>query len=143
MSHNYYSEINLHMVWHTKDSAPLLTPAIEPIAHRCLTKRIRDTSSAFLHEIDGTPTHVHVAVSIPPTLTICQWIGELKGGAAHDVNQQVGQRDKVLQWQPGYGVVSFGTRDLDWVKSYIRNQKEHHRLNNVHDRLERIEHVES
>ena len=37
------------------------------------------------------------------------------------------------------GVVSFGTRDLPWVRDYIRNQREHHSAGRTHDRLERIE----
>jgi hypothetical protein len=45
-----------------------------------------------------------------------------------------------LQWQVGYGVVSFGTGDLDWVANYIRNQKTHHGRGGVHERLERITH---
>ena len=138
MSRNYYSEINLHLVWHTKTSSPLLTPTVELIAHRCLRKRIIDTSGAYIHEIGGIENHVHLAVSIPPTLTISEWIGEIKGGSSHDVNQEVGKRQKVLQWQAGYGVVSFGTKDLEWVKAYIRNQREHHKRRSVHDRLERI-----
>jgi putative transposase len=140
MSKNYYSEINLHIVWHTKQSLPLLTPTLEPIAHRFLRKRISETTDVVLHEIGGTATHVHIAVSVPPTHTISTWIGQLKGGSSHDVNQQIGTRDKVLQWQIGYGVVSFGSGDLDWVRRYIRNQKEHHGQDNVHDRLERITH---
>jgi putative transposase len=142
MSKNYYSEINLHLVWHTKNSLPLLTATVEPIAHRCLRKRIIDTPDVFVHEIGGTETHIHVAVTIPPTLTISTWIGELKGGTSHDVNHQSGRGQKVLEWQVGYGVVSFGTKDLKWVKGYIRNQREHHGRGTVHDRLERITHVE-
>ena len=138
MSHNYYSEINLHIVWHTKTSSPLLAPAVEPLAHRFLNKRIIDTPQAFVHEIGGTETHVHLAVTVPPTLTPSKWIGELKGGTAHDVNQEMGQRQKVLQWQAGYGIVTFGTKDLQWVIEYIRNQREHHARGTVHDRLERI-----
>ncbi len=138
MSRSYYSEINLHIVWHTKTSLPLLTPTVEPLAHRFLKKRIIDTPGAFVHEIGGTETHVHAAVTIPPTITISTWIGELKGGIAHDVNQHVGKRQKVLQWQVGYGVVSFGTADLPWVQTYIRNQREHHHQGTTHDRLERI-----
>ena len=140
MSHNYYSEINFHIVWHTKTSSPLLTPTVEPIAHRCLKKRIIDTTRAFVHEISGTETHVHLAVTVPPTLTPSNWIGELKGGTAHDVNQEVAKRQKVLQWQAGYGIVSFGTNDLEWVVEYIRHQREHHARGTVHDRLERITH---
>lgn len=138
MSRNYYSEINLHIVWHTKNSSPLLAPSVEPIAFRALKKRIVDIPDAFVHEIGGTETHVHLAVTIPPTLTISDWMGQLKGGSSHDVNQQIGQRQKVLQWQVGYGVVSFGTGDLEWVRAYIRNQHEHHSHGNVQARLERI-----
>ncbi len=138
MSHNYYSEINLHIVWHTKNSSPLLTPTVEPVAHRVLRKRIVDAPDVFVHEIGGTETHVHLAVTIPPTLTISEWIGKLKGGTSYDVNQEMGKRQKVLQWQAGYGVVSFGTGDLEWVRSYVHNQRDHHGRRGVQDRLERI-----
>jgi putative transposase len=97
-----------------------------------------DAPEVFVHQIGGTETHVHLAVTIPPTLTISEWIGQLKGGTSHDVNQQIGKGQKVLQWQAGYGVVSFGTGDLPWVKGYIANQREHHARGSVHDRLERV-----
>lgn len=90
-----------------------------------------------MHEIGGIETHVHLAVTVPPTLLISEFIGQLKGGTSHDVNQQFG-REKVLEWQSGYGVVSFGTRRLDWVLDYIRNQRKHHAQGTVHDRLERV-----
>lgn len=138
MSRNYYSEINLHIVWHAKNSLPLLTPDIEPLAHRYLKKRIVETPGAFVHEIGGIETHVHVVVTVPPTLLISEFIGQLKGGSSHDVNQALGRRQKELQWQAGYGVVSFGTRDLAWVVDYVRNQREHHARGAVQERLERI-----
>lgn len=138
MSRNYYSEINLHVVWHTKNSSPLLVADIEMIALRCLKKRIVDAPEVFVHEIGGTETHVHIAITVPPTLVISDFIGQLKGGTSHDVNEQLGRRDKVLQWQTGYGVVSFGTSDLDWVKRYIRTQRQHHAEGTVLDRLECI-----
>jgi len=138
MSRSYYSEINLHLVWHTKSSSPLLTPQIEPLAHRFLKKRIIETPGAFVHEIGGTETHVHIAISIPPTLMNSEFIGQLKGGTSHDVNQTMGLHQKMLEWQNGYGAVSFGTRDLPWVADYVRNQREHHARGAVHDRLERI-----
>jgi len=104
MSRNYYSEINLHVTWHCKDSLPLLTPQVEHLAHRCVKQKIINTPGAFLHEIGGTETHVHVAVTVPPTLTISEFVGQI----------------------------------LEWVKQYIRSQREHHASGKVHDRLERI-----
>jgi putative transposase len=136
MSRNYYSEINLHLVWHTKNNLPLLTPRVEPIVDGLLRQRIIDTPGAFVHECGGIENHVHLAVTIPPALTISEWIGQLKGGSSHDLNEQLG--GKTLQWQVGYGVVSFGTGDLPWVCSYVRKQHAHHSSQQVHDRLERI-----
>ncbi|MCD4728770.1 MAG: IS200/IS605 family transposase [Pirellulales bacterium] len=138
MSHNHYSEINLHIVWHTKESLPLLTPTVEPLTHQYVKQRLINTEGVFVHEIGGTETHLHVVVRIPPTLLISEFIGQLKGASSHEVNKQVGLRDKTLQWQNGYGVISFGSGDLDWVKSYVRNQRKHHAEGKIFDRLERI-----
>jgi putative transposase len=138
MSHNYYSEINLHVTWHTKESLPLLTPQVQEVAYRCLRQRIVTTPGLFLHEIGGIETHLHLVVSVPPTLLISEFVGQLKGASSHDVNEQLGMHGKRLQWQAGYGVVSFGTGDLDWVKEYVQNQEQHHASGRVFDRLERI-----
>jgi REP-associated tyrosine transposase len=143
MSRNYYSEINLHLVWHTKNSLPLLTPQIEPLAQRFLRARIVQAPGAFVHEIGGIETHVHLAVTIQPAILVSEFIGQLKGGSSHDVNRAADRGRKVLEWQAGYGVVSFGTRDLEWVVEYIRNQREHHSRGTIHERLERITQDES
>ena len=137
--HNYYSEINLHITWHCKESYPLITPQLEPIVYREIRQRIINTPGVYVHAIGGIETHVHVAVTVPPTLTPSEFIGALKGGSSHDVNKQTPTRDKVLQWQRGYGVVSFATRYLEWVCEYIKNQKEHHQRGTTVDRLERFD----
>ena len=103
-----------------------------------MRQRIINESGAFVHEIGGTETHVHIAVSVPPRLLISELVGQLKGASSHQVNEQLGVQGMKLEWQAGYGVVSFGTGDLDWVKEYIRNQPEHHARGQVFDRLERI-----
>jgi putative transposase len=138
MPHNYYSEIQLHITWHTKNSLPLLTPSIEPLVHRYMKKRLIEEKGVFVHEIGETETHIHIVVSIPPTLAISTLVGQLKGASAHEINHQTCSRDKVFQWQTGYGVVSFGTGDLDWVKAYVRNQRQHHATGKVFDRLEQF-----
>jgi putative transposase len=138
MSRNYYSEINLHFVWHTKSSLPLLAPEIEIATHRFLKQKLINLPGAFVHQIGGTENHVHLAVTLAPTILISELIGQLKGASSHEINQVIGKGKKVLEWQTGYGVVSFGTGDLKWVVDYIQNQREHHAKRTVHERLERI-----
>lgn len=138
MPHNYYSEINLHVTWHTKNSLPLLTPTVEPLVHRYIKQRLINEKGVFVHEIGGTETHIHLVLTIPPTIAVSELIGQLKGASAHEVNEQLGFRDKTLLWQTGYGVVGFGTGDLEWVKAYVRNQWEHHATGKTSERLERF-----
>lgn len=140
MSRNYYSEINLHIVWHTKEGSPLLVSDVEEYAHRWLRQKLVNSEGVYIHEIGGTENHVHLAVEIAPTVTIGELIGQLKGASSHEVNEHFAHRGKVLQWQTGYGVVSFGAAQREWVCRYIRNQRDHHACGRVQDRLERITH---
>jgi putative transposase len=141
MSRRAYSEINLHFVWHVKSSLPLITQEIEPRLYRFVRNYALKASGLIFHEVGGIETHIHIAVTIPPTLLISEWIGQLKGASSHYVNHQLANR-KILDWQTGYGVVSFGTKDLDWVVRYIRNQKDHHKKGTIVERLEKITHDE-
>jgi putative transposase len=138
MSQNYYSELYLHLIWHTKASLPLLTPEVETVVHHYLRGRLINTPGAYVHAVGGTETHVHVVVALAPTILISDLVGKLKGASAHEANQKLTHGRKVLEWQTGYGVVSFGKKDLKWVVDYVNNQKEHHARGTTHDRLERI-----
>ncbi len=141
MSNRSYSKINLHITWHVKESQPIISEVIEPRLHKYLKHYALQTKGVFVHEVGGTETHVHLAASIPPTLLISEWIGKLKGASSHHVNHELVNR-KLRDWQAGYGVVSFGNKDLEWVINYLRNQKEHHRKGTGVERLEKIAHDE-
>jgi len=88
MSKNVYSEINLHFVWHVKQSLPLISEVIEPGLWRFLRSYSLKTEGLIFHEVGGIETHVHIAVTIPPTEKISEWIGKLKGASSHHVNHE-------------------------------------------------------
>lgn len=136
MSDRAYSEINLHFVWHVKLNRPVITEELEPGLYRIIGNYAMKTPGLVFHEIGGIEDHLHIAVTIPPTLSISEWIGQVKGARSHHVNHKLANR-KILDWQTGYGVVSFGTKDLEWVVRYIRNQKEHHKKGTIVERVER------
>jgi len=109
---------------------------IEDRLHHYLEHETRKTKNVFFHAVGGTENHVHLAATIPPSLLISEWIGKLKGGSSFYINHEIANR-KLLDWQDGYGVVSFGTKDLKWVIEYVKNQKEHHARGTTKKRLER------
>ena len=136
MSSHVFHEIYLHLNWHTKADSPLLTPTVEPIVHKFITERCRKAEGVYFHGIGGTATHVHLAINIEPQVCISDLVGDLKGACSYELNQQ--KRFKALEWQRGFGVVSFGKKQLGWVQEYIANQKEHHAAGKIQRRLEKV-----
>lgn len=53
MSRNYYSEINLHIVWHTKNSLPLLTAKGSENARKRAWRNTRCGTQRPRHECRG------------------------------------------------------------------------------------------
>ena len=113
----------------------MITEHIENRLYQFLTHKILETPGARLHAIGGINTHIHIAISLQPNILVSDWVGKLKGSSAYYINHEI--QPKALQWQRGYGIVTFGTKDLKWVIDYINDQKEHHRVGTIHGRLER------
>ncbi|MCG3129628.1 MAG: hypothetical protein FLDDKLPJ_00362 [Phycisphaerae bacterium] len=134
MSSHVYHEIFLHFNWHTKGDLPLLCGELELLTHRELQAKCRRIKGAYLHGLGGTDTHVHMALSIEPFVTISDLVQELKGASSFEVNKRMNR--KALEWQRGYGVVSFGKRNLEWVLDYVCRQREHHAVGRIQARLE-------
>src|SRR5262249_54041066 len=88
-------------------------------------------------------THVHVALTLAPTILISDLVGKLKGASAHEANQKITHGRKVLERQTGHGGVSFGEEDLKWGVEYDNIDEEHHAGGLTHDRPERIAPLEA
>jgi len=114
----------------------MISRKIEDRLYHYLTHKILETPGAHLHAIGGIETHVHIAVSLQPNILVSDWSGKLKGSSSHYINHEV--QPKALEWQRGYGIVTFGTKDLQWVVDYVKNQKEHHKNGMTRPRLEKF-----
>ena len=136
MANHAFHEIYLHITWHN-DHERSISSVVEPLVHEAILVKCRATSGVYVHGIGGTETHVHIAVSIEPTVGISELIGQIKGAASFLVNQRCS--DHPINWQRGYGVVSFSRRDLPWVLAYIQNQKQHHQEGTLSAKVERID----
>lgn len=104
------------MTWHTKDNHPFINASLEPDLYAFIRDRIINMPNVYFHAIGGIFDHIHLGASFYPPFEIDRWIGDMKGASSHEFG-------KSLQWQLGYGVVSFGTKDLPWVISYIAIRK--------------------
>jgi len=71
--------------------------------------------------------HVHLCVSIPPKLSISDFVGYLKGKSAlmiFDKHPEQGSKWDRSFWARGYYVATVGNVNEETVKEYIRRQTE-------------------
>jgi putative transposase len=128
-----------HLVWATKHREPLINEAVAEV----IRQTVRSTCSAHratLHALGIMPDHLHLAVSIPPSVAIADFVRAVKSKSSFEINQ-VYRPNSLTQfgWQAEYGVLSFGKRALADVVAYVTNQAAHHAANNLWPTFEILE----
>lgn len=132
-----YWRLHYHIIWSTFEREPSITPEREKLFYSVLYAKAKELDLK-IHAAGNVEDHVHIALSIPPSLSIADCIRHLKGASAYAINHVNGSDGK-FKWQEGYGALSIGERSLTKVVAYVVNQKEHHRDNRVIAVFERMD----
>lgn len=132
-----YWQLFYHLVWATKNREPLITAARETLLYGDICSRA-NRLGCIPYAVGGTEDHIHVILSIPPSLSISDVVKQLKGGSSRMLNQQVPISPDRFKWQTEYSVFSLGRKQLDNAIRYVQHQKEHHAVGSVNKVLEQI-----
>jgi putative transposase len=124
-----------HLVWATKNREPLIDKQREDELYSYLIGKA-DSLKCIIHAANGTEDHIHVIASIPPVLSIADFVKQIKGSSAHYLNHLGSNNETYFGWQTGYGVFSMGHKQLEQAVSYVNNQKLHHAQGTVIPSLE-------
>ena len=119
------SYILIHVIFSTKDRAPVLDQSICPSLHAYLATIARNLDCEC-YRVGGVADHVHLAIRLARTITVAQLVGEIKTTSSKWLKEQSEALDD-FSWQRGYGAFSVGPGHLDALKQYIDTQPEHHR----------------
>jgi putative transposase len=125
-----------HLVWATKNREPLIDKKREDKLYSYLIGKA-DLLKCIIHAVNGTEDHIHVIASIPPVLSIADFVKQIKGSSAHYLNHLGSNNERSFGWQAGYGVFSMGHKQLEQAVSYVDNQKLHHAQGTIIPSLER------
>ncbi len=117
------SLVILHIVFSTKDRAPVLIEPLRSKLHAYLATVARDTESDC-YRVGGTADHVHLAIRMSRTTTVAQLVKDLKTSSSQWLKAQ-SLTD--FAWQRGYGAFSVSPSGLEALRRYIDTQEEHHR----------------
>lgn len=115
----------VHLVWSTKDRAPMLGSESRKTIFSHIEKNAHD-KGIYLDCINGVADHIHALISLGASQTISKVLQLLKGESSHWINDEKLVRGK-FEWQDEYFAVSVSESVVDKVREYIRNQEAHHR----------------
>ena len=120
-----YTNLLYHIVFSTKDRRPLIMPDYESRLYDYIGGTIRGMGGITL-EMNGTKDHVHLLTKLRPDLALSDVLRNLKANASgwmHDVFPEA----KNFAWQRGYGAFTVSDSNVEEVRRYIRDQKDHHK----------------
>ncbi len=121
---NVFTQLYLHCVWATWDRMPLVVSEVERAVYAAVLTKCAELRCEAL-AVGGMPDHVHLLARFPTTLAIATLVKEVKGASSHLVTHEIAPH-AFFKWQGAYGAFTVSKEAVPEVKTYIRQQKEHH-----------------
>src|SRR2546429_4406540 len=118
-----YTNLLYHIVYATRERAPLITNILRPRLHEYLGGIVRGLGGVAI-EINGVADHVHILAKVRPTISVSEFLSKLKSGSSGWAKRQTAGR---FGWQARFGAFTVSESQVERVRRYIRNQEEHHR----------------
>jgi len=115
----------VHVIFSTKDRAPVLDASVRPALYAYLATVARN-AKCECYRVGGVVDHVHLAVRLSRTTNVAELVEELKSSSSKWLKTQSPTLSK-FAWQRGYGAFSVGPADLNALTGYIDTQETHHR----------------
>ena len=115
----------VHVVWSTKNRAPLLANKNKRINIFKHIKANAKEKGIYLDFINGAADHVHVLISLACDQTIAQVIAWLKGESARYINEHK-ITEAFFDWADDYYAVSVSQSNVETVRNYLKKQETHH-----------------
>src|SRR5260370_31856850 len=118
-----YTNLLYHIVYATKERAPLITKTLRPRLHEYLGGTVRGLGGVAL-EVNGVADRVYILARLRPTISVSEFLGKLKSGSSGWAKRQTAGR---FAWQARFGGFTVSESQFERVRRYIRNQEEQQR----------------
>ena len=116
------ANVLVHIVFSTKERRALLqTRDLRDEMHRYIAG-ISANLECHTVIVGGATDHVHLLASQSRTITLADWVKELKRASSLWAKKKSPQWD-LFQWQAGYGAFSVSQSQKRRVEQYVQSQK--------------------
>ena len=121
--HTVYS-CQYHIIFCPKYRRPVLTKGVDKRLKE-LVVAMQEEYGYKLIECEVMPDHVHLLLSIPPTIAVTDMISRIKGRTSHILREEFPELTRKLPtlWTRGKFVSTCGSVSLEVVMNYIAEQR--------------------
>ncbi|MEO6750743.1 MAG: IS200/IS605 family transposase [Chthoniobacteraceae bacterium] len=116
--------LHYHIVFSTKDRAPLIADVWRERLHAYIGGIVRNVNGAA-EAVGGVADHVHLLIGLRATHCLADVVRDIKAVSSRWVHEEMGVTR--FAWQEGYGAFTVSATHCDSVREYIARQEEHHR----------------
>ena len=135
MAHTY-TDLLFHVIFSTKDRAPILDSEVKPRLFPYMGGIIRELGGTALL-INGPADHVHILIVLPTMTALSEIIGKVKANSSGRIHREFADKGQFV-WQTGYAAFTVSHSQKESVLDYIAKQEEHHRKMSFQDELIRF-----
>jgi len=131
-----YTQLCYHIVFATKNREQVLTADRRDHLFRYMWGVIQH-KQCHLYRINGVEEHLHLLVSIHPTIALSDFVKDLKLATSQWI-----RADRIFprfsRWQDGYSAFTCSHDHKDTLIEYIKNQPTHHQRTTFADELREL-----
>ena len=129
MAHSYTNLI-FHIIFATKERRPLIDVDFQPRLYEYIGGTIRGLKATSL-EMGGAEDHVHILAKLPPTVSVSDFLEKLKA----NTSKWSKSIRRAFGWQEGYSAFTVSESQVERVRRYTQNQRQHHAKLSFRDEL--------
>lgn len=120
-----YTNLTYHIIIRTHHSEMVLTEEYCRDLYAYIYGIFKKLN-CFVHRINGTENHIHILFSAPASFELSSCIKILKTSTNAWLKSNI-NFPRFYAWGAKYAAFTIGRTELEMVKNYIANQKEHHK----------------
>ena len=125
------ARLHVHLVFSTKNREPIITDTVRGSLHAYMATVLQNLNCHPVL-INSVEDHIHLLFELARTVSVSQAVEDVKKSSSKWVKEQ-GSQFRNFAWQAGYGVFAVSESNVEVVREYIANQREHHRKKTFQD----------
>ena len=131
-----YRQIFYQIVFGTKHRQPTIPESHCNELYQYISGIIKK-KNCHLYRINGIEDHLHIFSDLHPTVSLSNYIKDIKV-ASNNWMKANGNFPEFDAWQERYAAFTYSIREKDMIINYIKNQKEHHKVETFYDEFKRL-----